>query len=318
MDNQLDNQQSSHKKQSFKTWINQMNTTQKIGVGLIGFGIIMLPIAYAVTNLNEPKTVVSYHNGQPSIQEHGIAIQRGDVPDLKVENARSYTQNTYTQNTPYAQNPQDHTSYQTQPNYQTPNPQNFSANEYHDDTHSHSHASANCDYYGVAAQVGIKHYKFPEVNASDLVTYSGRHKVHRDVIQPLRDMVAAARADGVNLEVGSAFRSVEYQRGIVERKKKSGQSNAKIYKFSSHPGYSEHHTGFAVDFTPIDHSFAKTKAFGWLKNNASRFGFYQTFTPHYSQMTGVSEESWHWKYTKSPTAQQMLANSNCVGRGQAG
>lgn len=221
MDNQLDNQQSSHKKQSFKTWINQMNTTQKIGVGLIGFGIIMLPIAYAVTNLNEPKTVVSYHNGQPSIQEHGIAIQRGDVPDLKVENARSYTQNTYTQN------PQDHTSYQTQPNYQTPNPQNFSANEYHDDTHSHSHASANCDYYGVAAQVGIKHYKFPEVNASDLVTYNGRHKVHRDVIQPLRDMVVAARADGVNLEVGSAFRSVEYQRGIVERKKNQGKAMPK-------------------------------------------------------------------------------------------
>lgn len=171
-------------------------------------------------------------------------------------------------------------------------------------------SSASCEYYGEAGKLGIYHFSFPEVPTSDLVTVNG-YKVNKMAENDLRDMIADARSQGVTLTIGSAFRSEDYQRGIVQRKKTAGQSAKQIYFVSSHPGYSEHHTGLAIDFTPINHGFAKTAGYGWLKNNAHKYGFEQTFTSQYSQATGVSQESWHWKFTGSPQAKAMLANSQC-------
>src|SRR5690349_20504625 len=51
----------------------------------------------------------------------------------------------------------------------------------------------------------------------------------------------AAARNGVELLVVSAFRSVEYQLGIIRRKRGRGQSIAEILRVSAAPGYSEHH-----------------------------------------------------------------------------
>lgn len=170
--------------------------------------------------------------------------------------------------------------------------------------------SVDCTPNPAAAAVGIKHYRFPEASSSDLVDVNG-YKVHRDMAGKLREMMAAARAAGAPLTLGSAFRSVSYQQGIVNRKKSAGQSAYQIYHMSAPAGYSEHHTGFAVDFSPINSGFARTAGYRWLLNNASRYGFQQTYTAAYSAKSGVSEESWHWKYVASPSAQAALANQAC-------
>ena len=67
------------------------------------------------------------------------------------------------------------------------------------------------------------------------------------------------------------------------------------------PGYSEHHTGLALDIGDLDHpetdvevSFEETPAFEWLKNNADRFGFELSFPVGNPQ--GVSYEPWHWRF----------------------
>lgn len=151
-----------------------------------------------------------------------------------------------------------------------------------------------------ALKVGIKHFRYADANPSDLVA-SGygsdpKFKIHRDAKPALQEMVNAARRDGVTLTPGSILRTSSRQAQIVADKKKKGQSAKQIYYTSSHPGYSEHHTGLAVDFSPIDHSFAKTAGYRWLKQHAHEYGFYQTFTPEYSAYSGVSEESWHWRY----------------------
>nr|WP_315043530.1 M15 family metallopeptidase [uncultured Moraxella sp.] len=175
---------------------------------------------------------------------------------------------------------------------------------------SNANGTPTCEYYGVAGNAGFYHFKFPEASSSDLVTVNG-YKVHQMAAGDLKRMIADARSQGVTLTIGSAFRSVDYQRGIVQRKKSAGQSISKIYYVSSPPGFSEHHTGLAIDFTPINHNFAKTTGYRWLLNNAQNYGFEQTFTPTYSRATGISEESWHWKYTKTVEAKRMLANGQC-------
>lgn len=195
------------------------------------------------------------------------------------------------------------------------NSPNTSRNQGYNQPYSQSDSGvADCQYSKDAIKAGVKHYRFDEARASDLESIGGRHQLTHEAAAALRQLQAAARKDGVNLLVGSAFRSVAYQQGIVNRKRAAGQSDAQIFKVSSAPGYSEHHTGYALDFEPINHSFGKTKAYEWLRQNAARYGWEQSFTPEAVRNTHVAVEEWHWKYKGSPTAKAALANDVCYFR----
>ena len=83
---------------------------------------------------------------------------------------------------------------------------------------SNANGTPTCEYYGVAGNAGFYHFKFPEASSSDLVTVNG-YKVHQMAAGDLKRMIADARSQGVTLTIGSAFRSVDYQRGIVQDRK---------------------------------------------------------------------------------------------------
>lgn len=110
----------------------------------------------------------------------------------------------------------------------------------------------------------------------------------------LRD---AAMADGVELQLVSAFRSAEYQLGILERKLARGQAIAEILRVSAAPGYSEHHSGRAVDLTTpgyaaLEEEFEQSPAFAWLGAHADAFGF--TLSYPRGNRQGIAYEPWHW------------------------
>jgi D-alanyl-D-alanine carboxypeptidase len=106
-----------------------------------------------------------------------------------------------------------------------------------------------------------------------------------------------AAAEGVALDAISGYRSHAYQLGIFERKRARGLQVADILKVNAAPGYSEHHSGFALDIgtpgePPAEESFEHTAAFAWLQQHADRFGFklsYPRDNPH-----GIVYEPWHW------------------------
>jgi zinc D-Ala-D-Ala carboxypeptidase len=111
------------------------------------------------------------------------------------------------------------------------------------------------------------------------------------------ELQAAARRADVTLLLVSAFRSLEYQQQIFERKIATGQSLEQILKVNTPPGYSEHHTGRAVDVTtpgclPLSEEFETTAAFDWLVRNGGRFGFVMTYPR--GNPFGVAYEPWHW------------------------
>jgi len=112
-----------------------------------------------------------------------------------------------------------------------------------------------------------------------------------------RAMRAAARADGIEIRIVSAFRSVDRQAEIVRRKLARGLSLEEIFEVSAPPGYSEHHTGRAVDVAmdgaaQLEPGFGQTPAFRWLSEYANSFSFFLSFpvgNPH-----GFVYEPWHW------------------------
>ena len=107
----------------------------------------------------------------------------------------------------------------------------------------------------------------------------------------------AAQADRVVISIVSAFRSVERQAEIVRAKLARGLSIDEILSVSAPPGYSEHHTGRAVDLTtdgvrPLELEFEGTAAFAWLSRHAERFGFVLSY-PRQNRY-GYLYEPWHW------------------------
>ena len=113
----------------------------------------------------------------------------------------------------------------------------------------------------------------------------------------LRD---AALGDGLVLEAISGYRSHDYQLGIFERKLARGLSVDDILTVNAAPGYSEHHSGLALDIgapgePPAEESFELTPAFAWLRERAGGYGFAMSYprdNPH-----GIVYEPWHWRYS---------------------
>lgn len=112
-------------------------------------------------------------------------------------------------------------------------------------------------------------------------------------------MKAAALEEGIELNVVSAFRSVDRQAEIVRRKLATGSSIEDVLCVSAPPGFSEHHTGRAVDVgTPgsraLEAGFEQTAAFAWLESRAGEFGFRLSYPR--GNRCGYQYEPWHWCY----------------------
>lgn len=112
-------------------------------------------------------------------------------------------------------------------------------------------------------------------------------------------MQIAAQADGVVLDAISGYRSHDYQLGIFQRKRARGQEVDEILAVNAAPGFSEHHSGLALDIgtpedPPAEESFEATPAFDWLTRHAADHGFGLSFprdNPH-----GIVYEPWHWRF----------------------
>jgi D-alanyl-D-alanine carboxypeptidase len=113
--------------------------------------------------------------------------------------------------------------------------------------------------------------------------------------EALEEMAAAAKAEGIILTVGSTYRSYDYQVEVYNRiVAELGQEAAD--RESARPGHSQHQPGLAVDFAPIDDSFAATPEGKWVLANAGRFGWSISFPDAYESVTGYRWESWHYRY----------------------
>ncbi|HTX71501.1 MAG TPA: M15 family metallopeptidase, partial [Rectinemataceae bacterium] len=126
------------------------------------------------------------------------------------------------------------------------------------------------------------------------VTYAG-HKLRAAARRALLVMAKAARKDGIELVVGSAYRSYAYQKQVFAREVQLyGEEQAE--RESAHPGASQHQLGLALDFSPIDDVFAETKASRWLSLHARAYGFSLSYPKGGEAVTGYRWESWHYRF----------------------
>ena len=150
----------------------------------------------------------------------------------------------------------------------------------------------------------LNHRRYEEANPANLVPLNANSQLQLQapVQIAVNEMIAKAKAEGVQLGIASAFRSVEDQnRLFFDVKAERGESSTTRAEVSAPPGYSEHHTGYAVDFideskpdTHTEESFETTSAFQWLQKNAPAYNFEMSFPK--DPNSPVSYEPWHWRY----------------------
>lgn len=140
--------------------------------------------------------------------------------------------------------------------------------------------------------------------------------------QALYAMMDEMRAAGISdVYVTSAYRTFNYQQSLyykyIAEEEAKGLSHSeavkKVETYSAPPGYSEHQTGFVVDFmtstmSNLDESFEGTKAFAWLSENCYRFGFILRYPKSADKIaiTGYDYEPWHYRFVGREAATEIM------------
>jgi hypothetical protein len=140
-----------------------------------------------------------------------------------------------------------------------------------------------------------------------------------------RDLKAAARAAGHTLVLTSTYRSHATQTAVLMKRLTSFSDAAIDYRlrWAAVPGYSKHHTGYAIDVTQSGYrftSFRSTPAYQWLSasnyENAKRHGWIPSYPPEASPQ-GPQPEAWEftyvgadniWCYGFTPTADNTFCD----------
>lgn len=156
----------------------------------------------------------------------------------------------------------------------------------------------------------LGHLPYQEADSTDLVavTGDGKHQLHQAAAAKFLQMQADAKASGVNLAILSGFRDHESQNHLFFTiKEQRVQAAKKRAEVSAPPGYSEHHTGYALDIgdgkepsTHLETDFEQTDAFKWLQKNAAKYSFELSFPRNNPQ--GISYEPWHWRFVGDRTS----------------
>lgn len=132
--------------------------------------------------------------------------------------------------------------------------------------------------------------------------------LHEEAVAALKQMMEAAQLDGVSLFLVSGFRDLSTQATLFQNRATEHGSAELAAKSVAPPGYSEHHTGYAVDLADGLGNFLEfehTPAFRWMAAHAHEYGFELSFPVNNDQ--GVDYEPWHWRFVRSPEAVEVFA-----------
>ncbi|MEL6777390.1 MAG: M15 family metallopeptidase [Cyanobacteria bacterium J06597_16] len=150
----------------------------------------------------------------------------------------------------------------------------------------------------------LNHRQYDEAQQEQLVTLNPNSiiKLQPEAQVAVNKMIAKAKSEGVQLGIVSGFRTIEDQDYLYfDVKAERGESAKTRAEVSAPPGYSEHHTGYAVDFideskpdTHVERSFETTPAYKWLQKNAAFYSFELSFPDEPTSKVGY--EPWHWRY----------------------
>lgn len=151
----------------------------------------------------------------------------------------------------------------------------------------------------------------------ELVKVQGGESVDKRIYEPLMQMLEAAREGNLGELplVVSGYRTADTQQKLYDEKirefKKEGYSEGEATELAEQwvavPGYSEHQLGFAVDINGATYD-----VYLWLQENSYKYGFIFRYPGNKTDITGVAEEVWHYRYVGVEAASEMYERGLCL------
>ena len=153
---------------------------------------------------------------------------------------------------------------------------------------------------------------FPDNINLNLISFDN-YQVADTIYNDLVEMYNAALNDNITLKINNAYRSKNEQAQIFKNKMKTYQNEGypkeKAYEKTKLtvqvPGYSEHATGLAIDFSNEGHYDENEKMWKWLKNNAHKYGFILRYPDDKYEITKIDYEPWHYRYVGKKAAKEI-------------
>ena len=170
-----------------------------------------------------------------------------------------------------------------------------------------------------------KNHKIPEGYIVELEEVEVGHQVDKRIAEPLKQMLADARKEGLSPLICSSYRTNTKQQKLYNNKvreyERCGCSSEEAKEFASYwvaiPGTGEHETGLAVDIVSRDYQILdekqeQTEVQRWLIDNSYKYGFTLRYPTDKKDITMINYEPWHYRYVGVDNATYMKEHDMCL------
>jgi D-alanyl-D-alanine carboxypeptidase len=165
-----------------------------------------------------------------------------------------------------------------------------------------------------------KDNRIPEDYEVKLTKLANGKKVDERIYPELQKMFNDARASGLSLFVAQGYRTEEEQQLLLDQKQEAyeneGNSPKEARKLAEQwvavPGTSEHQIGIAVDINADTEKSKAEDVYDWLADNAHKYGFINRYPADKTDITGISNEPWHYRYVGVDAATEIYEKNLCL------
>ena len=156
----------------------------------------------------------------------------------------------------------------------------------------------------------------PDLGDLEGVPLKNGQMVDRRMYPYLQKMFDDFRAEGGAIRVNTSFRTLGDQERMVQSKfdyyKNMGHSDEEAmdlaYAVAAKPGYSEHHTGLAVDIVSDNLEVSTNdELWAWLAEHCADYGFILRYPEGKTHITGITYEPWHFRYVGLKAAKIIMS-----------
>lgn len=154
-----------------------------------------------------------------------------------------------------------------------------------------------------------------EFYVPELAYVGGYQRFDARASDALKEWIAAARNEGFEVYICSAYRDYYTQQYLYYRKVwMCGEEIAKT--IVAPPGTSEHQLGLAVDLTAyagvLETFLEDTELFKWLSSTCQDYGFILRYPKDKTEITKIIYEPWHFRYVGTESARYMKEHNLCL------
>ena len=160
----------------------------------------------------------------------------------------------------------------------------------------------------------------PDDYQVELTELSNGKKVDSRIYPELQEMFNDARAQGYGLFVREGYRTQEEQQQLMDEKieayENEGKSKSEAKKLAEQwvaiPGTSEHQLGIAVDINADTTKSSSDDVYNWLAENAHTYWVIKRYPSNKTDITGVINEPWHYRYVGKEAASKIYSQGICL------